>query len=385
MKNFSIKRRDKLADFSPATVVLLYLNQILHKMPFSTTLPLPFRDRYKVIQVGAFVLGLLLIASPRNAKAADEEQNDSSNLFPEKILAGGKNFKVTRDEFDRAFIFIKANKASLGIPVRGRQQDELETQLLDKLITTKLVLARARPSEREEGEQFVQQQWNALQKQLGSKEAVQRHIIASGVSEDYFRQQLYEEGVVRAVIQREVKGNYLVPESEIRQFYQQNQKNFTEPEAVRIRRISLVRISPSGAPLSAKALQEKETLMQELQQRALQGEDFAQLAKAYSEDHATRQKGGEMIIVKGQTKLEFETPVFRLKKGGLSQVITIGEGMHLVKMLDRKPARLRPLQEVETFIRAQLEAKYVNKKMPQYLENLKKAAAVKIFSGADNE
>lgn len=354
-------------------------------MSFSIILPLWFRDRYNAVRVGAFVLCLLLIAFPRNAKAADGEQNDSSDLFPEKILASGKNFKVTRDEFDRAFIFIKANKASLGISVRGQQQDELEAQLLDKLITTKLILARARPSEREEGEQFVQRQWDALQKQLGSKEAVQRHIIASGVSEDYFRQQLYEEGVVRAVIQREVKANYRVPESEIRQSYQQNQKNFTEPEAVRIRRLSLVRISPSGAPLSAKALREKEALMQELRQRALQGEDFAQLVKAYSEDHATRQKGGEMIIVKGQTKPEFETPVFQLKKGVLSQVITIGEGMHLVKMLDHKPARLRPLQEVETFIRTQLETKYINKKMPQYLENLKKAAAVKIFSGADNE
>ena len=353
-------------------------------MLFSTP-SLLFRDRYNAVRAGSFVLGLLLIASPRNAKAADEEQKDPNNLFPEKILASGKNFKVTRDEFDRAFIFIKANKASLGISVRGRQQDELEAQLLDKLITTKLLLARARPSEREEGEQFVQRQWDALQKQLGSKEAVQRHIIASGVSEDYFRQQLYEEGVVQAVIQREVKGNYLVPESEIRQFYQQNQKDFTEPEAVRIRRISLVRISQDGAPLSTKALREKEALMQELRQRALQGEDFAQLAKVYSEDRATRQKGGEMIIVKGQTKPEFETPVFRLKKGGLSQVITIGEGMHLVKMLDRKPARLRPLQEVETFIQAQLEAQYVNKKMPQYLKDLKKAAAVKIFSGADNE
>lgn len=344
-----------------------------------------FQDRYNAVGVSAFVLSLLLIASPRNAKAADGEQNDSSDLFPEKILASGKNFKVTRDEFDRAFIFIKANKASLGIPVQGRQQDELESQLLDKLIATKLVLARARPSEREEGEQFIQRQWDALEKQLGSKEAVQRHIIASGVSEDYFRQQLYEEGVVRSVIQREVKGNYLVPESEIRQFYQQNQKNFTEPEAVRIRRISLVRVSPSGAPLSGKALREKEALMQELQQRALQGEDFAQLAKAHSEDLATRQKGGEMIVVKGQTKPEFETPVFRLKKGGLSPVITIGEGMHLVKMLDHKPASLRPLQEVETFIRTQLETKYINKKMPQYLENLKKSAAVQIFTGADNE
>lgn len=343
-----------------------------------------FRGRYNAVRAGAFLLGLLLIAPCQYAKAADGAQNNSSDLFPEKILASGKNFKITRDEFDRAFIFIKANKASLGISVRGKQQDELESQLLDKLITTKLILARARSLEREEGEQFVQRQWSALQKQLGSQEAVRRHIIASGVSEDYFRQQLYEESVFRAVIQREVKGNYLVAESEIRQFYQQNQKNFMEPEAVRIRRISLVRISPSGAPLSAKALQEKEALMQELRQRALQGEDFAQLAKAHSEDLATRQKGGEMIIVKGQTKPEFETPVFQLKKGGLSSVIVIGEGMHLVQMLEHKPARLRPLQEVETFIRERLEAKYINQKMPQYLENLKEDASVKIFTDDDN-
>ncbi len=346
-------------------------------MPFSIPFPFSFSGRYNAVRTSVFVFGLWLGAlSNVNAAEGDSDAND---LFPEKILASGKNLKITRSELDRAFIFLKANKASIGISVRGQQRDELEAQLLDKMIATKLILARARQSEREEGEKYVERQQNILQKQLGSEEALQRHIIASGVSEDYFRQQLYEEGVTRAVIHREVKSNYLVPESEIRQFYQQNQKTFTQPELAHIRRISIVRISPTGVPLSPKVLEEKESHMKELRRRALAGEDFAQLAKDYSEDPSTRQKGGEIVVAKGQTKPEFEIPVFRLNKGGISEVITIGEGMHLVKMLEHRPAKLRPLEEVEAFIRANLEAQYIEKRLPQYIKDLKKTAKVKIF------
>jgi peptidyl-prolyl cis-trans isomerase C len=316
--------------------------------------------------------------TPRS-QAAVGALDGFADLFPDKTLASGKGVKVTRNELDQAFIYIKANKAAQGLIVPEAQRDALEAQLLEKLITTKLIMVRANKAELKKGEEFREAQLKILQQQIGSEEAMERHIIASGVTRDYFLKQLYEEGVVKAVIERELKGNYQVPSADIRKAYQENQQAFTVPEAVHLQRIFMARISPgTGDLLPEKELKAKEALMEQVRQKAIRGEDFAQLAKTHSEDPLTRNRGGEVVIAKGQTKPEFETPVFKLRPGAVSSVLTIGAGLHLVKMLEHIPAKVRPLSEVETAIRRNLEGKYLEERLPAYLDKLMADANVKI-------
>ena len=318
---------------------------------------------------------------PTSARAAVGALDGFADLFPDEALATGTNLEVTRNELDQAYIYIKANKAAQGIVIREAQRESLEAQLLEKLITTKLIMQRATKSEVQEGKAYRDKQLGLLKEQLGSQEAVDRHIIASGVTADYYHKQLFEEGVVKAVVQREVKGNYLVPESEIREEYRKNQAAFTQPQSIRIRRIFIGRISQqSGTLLPEKSLAEKRALMEDIRKQALKGEDFAKLAKDYSEDPITRQRGGEVIIAKGQTKPEFEVPAFQLQPGEVSEIMTIGAGLHLIKMLEHIPAKVRPLIEVEEVIRINLEAKFIGQKLPDYLDELKKSASVKILS-----
>ncbi len=321
----------------------------------------------------------LCLLTPSKSDAANSGLDGFGDLFPDETLATGKNLKVTRNELDQSYIYIKANKASQGIVIREADRPQLEAQLLEKLITTKLIIDRATKAEIKEGENFRNQQIKLLKDRLGSDAAMERHIIASGVTREYFFKQLFEEGAVKAVIQREVKGNYMVPESEIRKAYQENQAAFTEPQSIRIQRIFIGRISPTtGITLPEKMLKEKQIRMEGIRKRALSGEDFGELAKAFSEDPLTRLRGGEVVVTKGQTKPEFEVPAFRLKVGEVSEIMTIGAGLHLIKMLEHRPAKLRSLKEVEIAIRRNLEAKYLEQKLPAYLDKLKAQAGVKI-------
>lgn len=323
----------------------------------------------------------LLLGQPSNSEAAINALDGFGGLFPDETLATGKNLKVTRNELDQSYIYIKANKASQGVVIREADRPQLEAQLLDKLITTKLIMERATKAELAAGEAFRDKQIALLKEQLGSDEAMDRHIIASGVTKGFFFQQLYEEGVVKAVVEREVKGNYLVPESEIRKTYQENQQAFTQPQSIRIRRIFIGRISPTtGQELPEDMQKKKMARMEGIRKRALEGEDFGELAKIFSEDPLTRLRGGEIVVMKGQTKPEFEVPVFQLKPGEVSEIMTIGAGLHLVKMVEHYPSKLQPLKEVEALIRRNLEAKYVEQRLPAYLDNLKKQAGVKIIN-----
>ena len=339
----------------------------------------------------SLVLGVILLcasscsqqaeSTPRTTEPAEDP---IGNLFPEEVLARGRNLKITRSELDEAFIALKANKASLGVRLDARQRTQLEAQLLEKMVHTRLLLQEATEADREKGRKFVEEQMKALEEQTGSPEGTRQHIIASGVTVDYFKEQLLEEGITREVIRREVVGSRKISEAEVKKYHEENQAAFTLPERARIRHIFLSLVVPrTGAPLPEDMVRQKEELMKSLEDQVRKGADFAELALQYSEDPLTRSKGGEIVMIKGQSALELEIPVFNLAAGATSKIINTPRGLHLVRMLERHPEKLRPLDTVTDFIRNRLELDYIGKHLPPYLESLKEKAGLELANRPD--
>lgn len=70
------------------------------------------------------------------------------------------------------------------------------------------------------------------------------------------------------------------------------------------------------------------------------GKDFGALAKQYSKDEATRDNGGDLgWFPKGVMPPEFETVVFQMQPGQISGVVSTQIGFHIIKLLERDPAR----------------------------------------------
>lgn len=81
--------------------------------------------------------------------------------------------------------------------------------------------------------------------------------------------------------------------------------------------------------------------LQALRSRALAGEDFAELAKKYSEDETTKNDGGDLgwLPVEMLQIEQFKNLAFALKAGEISEPFQTPFGYHLVKMIEKKPAR----------------------------------------------
>lgn len=161
-----------------------------------------------------------------------------------------------------------------------------------------------------------------------------------------------------------------LPEAQLRAAYQQRQEQFRTPERVQVRHILLKTAEKPKAEIPNIGARAEELLKQ---LRA--GADFAELAKKHSEDPGSAEKGGDLgWIVRGQTVQAFEEAAFSLKPKEISGVISTEYGFHILQVLAREQARLRPFEEV----REELARDLKRQRVFELMQNLADRAVVEL-------
>lgn len=142
-------------------------------------------------------------------------------------------------------------------------------------------------------------------------------------------------------------------DTQVRAAYLANKDKYQAPEQAHVAHILIANQDDA----KAKAQIEK------LRQEAASGADFAKLAKENSSDAGSALKGGDLgLIPRGQTAPEFEAAAFALgKPGELSPVIKTQFGYHIIKLIEKKPARTMALEEVKP----QLEKQFIQQAIQQ--------------------
>ncbi|MEW5722663.1 MAG: SurA N-terminal domain-containing protein [Thermodesulfobacteriota bacterium] len=148
--------------------------------------------------------------------------------------------------------------------------------------------------------------------------------------------------------------NDLVTEKDIAQYYEINLGRYAAPEHVKASHI-LFRLEPSATPEEEARVKAKaEEVLKKVQEGG--GENFADLAKEYSDD-PTAQNGGDLGWFGREEMLqEFSDAAFGLEKGAISGLVKTQFGYHIIKVEDRRPAGYKPLEEVRDEIAAGLMA-----------------------------
>lgn len=124
-----------------------------------------------------------------------------------------------------------------------------------------------------------------------------------------------------------------------------------------------------------------EKTAKEVKEKVSNGEDFAALAKQYSEDTGSKEQGGEITdFALGQTVKEFEEAAYKLDAGQVSDPVKTTYGYHIIKVTDKK--ELKPFDEVKDSIRKDLEQQRIQdttgKWKQQVVNDLLKDADIKV-------
>jgi len=134
---------------------------------------------------------------------------------------------------------------------------------------------------------------------------------------------------------------------EVNDYYTRHLETFQRPEQVRARHILFKVASSASAEQEAQVRTRAEAVLAALRN----GEDFATLAKQYSEDTATAEQGGDLgYFPRGQMVAPFEEAAFSLPVGQLSDVVRTPFGWHILRVEDKREAETKPLAEVESEI-----------------------------------
>ena len=170
----------------------------------------------------------------------------------------------------------------------------------------------------------------------------------------------------------QIRQQTTVPEAEIEAFYKQNQSQYSTPEQVRASHILLKTEGKDEAGVRTQA--------EEILKRVKAGEDFAALAKQYSEDDTNSANGGDLdYFGRGSMVPEFEQAAFAMKPGEVSELVKTSFGFHIIKLVERREAATRPLAELRTEIEDQLKMQ----KAQQQAEQTAKTVEPQMKTAAD--
>jgi parvulin-like peptidyl-prolyl isomerase len=271
------------------------------------------------------------------------------------------------------------NSKGVQVGARGDQLEllkELRNEAMD-LIVEQEVVAQAAGKEgiapdSVELDEYVEELRSAFNTDL----QFQMKLEGDGFTEASFRRHVGRMLAAKVYLDRIRIDAADVRDAEVKRFYEENPERLRLPEQVRVRHI-LITWKPMGTQDDRGAVRKQ---MQPILERARAGEDFAALAREFSEDSATRGNGGDTgFFARGAMVPEFETVAFSLEPGEISEPLDTTFGVHILKLEERQASKLVPYDEIRDYLREHLSEQKMEAAVRKKIDELLAAADVEVL------
>ena len=226
-------------------------------------------------------------------------------------------------------------KRTLGaIEMTAEENARLRDQVLDKLVKDELMVQHARSLGLSVSDEEVEAREATIKASGGGEDAFARFVDSSGLDPDRLRHNLKRNLLIERLIAR-LRAEVKLDEAQLRAHYE------AHPEAYSIGgRLEIAHLALGDEP---DAMDRAKRIRAEI----AQGLDFAKAVRRHSQDAASKDKAGLL----GEFAPDDLLPVFaralaELKPGGVSAPVKAPDGVHLLRLVSRTEARLRPFDEV---------------------------------------
>lgn len=285
------------------------------------------------------------------------------------VLAKVGDIKITKGDVDEiADPYLQQYGSDYDTnPNMADQVKELRTQALNLLVEQKLMYKKAEELKilptQEEIDEETKKYIDDLKENLGGEEALNAALENAGMTLEEYKEKLNkntESNLINNKVVEEIFKDITTSEDDIKAYYDEHLDSFKSATVSHI-------------------LIKDEDKAKEVREKAANGEDFAGLAKEYSEDTGTKENGGSLGTVTYDTSQyvqEFTDAFKKLNDGEISEPVKSNYGYHIIKATDIKQ---KTLDESKDTIKNALENDEKNEIYTKSIEQWKKDYKVKTY------
>lgn len=251
--------------------------------------------------------------------------------------------------------------------------NKLKKTVLEKMIEDKLLLVKAKELNITAEEKDVETALEDIRKKNNfTEEKMKEMLEQQGLTLDKFRGDIRERIIISKVTGMEIASQLKITEKDIKEYYQNHADEFAKPEEIKASHI----LFAFKKDMSEESAEKK---AREVYGRLKKGENFASMARLYSDD-TTSSEGGDLgYFTRGVMVSSFEEEAFRLKIGEIGAPIKTQFGYHIIMVTDRKETQPTSFADARPKIEEKLRETLWNEKFKALLDTLKAKNFVEIL------
>ena len=282
---------------------------------------------------------------------------------------------ITQGEFDRLLDYELRRAAQSGQQIPEAQMPAIENSILDSLIVGELLFQESKKQGIQVKPETVTEQLTIVKQRFPSEAEFKKALEENKLTESKIKADIKRDMAIQQLIDKEVDQKVQITDEEGKTFYDTNPQLFQQPERVKASHI-LIKVDEGAAEEKKTEARKK---IKEIQEKVQKGEDFAELAKTYSEGPSASRGGDLNFFARGQMVKPFEDVAFSLKPNETSDIVETKFGYHLIKVVDKQPAKKIAYADVKDRINKHLKDQKLRTERQLYFDKLKKGAKIEKF------
>lgn len=314
--------------------------------------------------LAVLVTGMWVCAAPLHAEVRD------------RIAAVVNNEVITQSEVENAAEpYLARIRDTYKGPDPERFMAEARRSVLNRLIDNLLIEQEVKKGGFDVSDAEVMDAINDIMSRKGSsREELQKALAARGMTFEAYKAEIRNQMIKIKLARREIRTKIAISDEEIGAYYVEHKSEYEGKEAVRLKQIII--LVPKGADSDARERLRAEA--EQLHERLTKGAPFDLLAAKHSQGPAAEAGGDVGFVERGSMLPEVEEVAFALEQGTVSPVITSPVGYHIIMVVDRRGAGVKPIAHVREEIRAKIEAEKMEKKYEEWIAAVRQRSHIAI-------
>ena len=324
---------------------------------------------FKKYQLATLIIAIVLVTTATFGLAEDKSQ-PAKETTSAKIIAKVNGEPIYEDQVDAVIgSRIGQSKYAQTLFDNAQKKAKLQKQALDQIIPSNLIYQESLKLTIPDLETKIDQLTTTFKNHPlghynGKSDAQLREMAKKQIyAGEYFK----------------VNNFYTpdIPETEIKNYYEQNKKSFAaQADSVHVRHI-IVSCTDEMSDEEKNLALEKITAARKL---LAEGNDFSEIALNYSEDNAASSGGDIGFINRGYMPPEFDSVAFNIETGKRSDIIKTSFGYHILEVVAVTPKGTIPAYEdLKEFFGNFLQKQKSQEIIDKHILALREKAEIEIF------